>query len=135
MSSRPQPNPYSSYGTAVTYVAQVRVSVRWLLESTRQSTACIINSAPCQCLCAEGYEHDVIPAWNSADDLPDELSIEVHAKFGHSSPGTVAELGLTFLHLANLGYAAYSQEVNSWGPECCAEFSFINLGQYTAGAV
>ena len=36
-------------------------------------------------------------------------------------------MGLVFLHLANLGYGAYVQEVNHWGPDCCCEFTFMRF--------
>lgn len=83
-------------------------------------------------LLSEGYEHDVIPAWRPEDNLPDEVSMEIHADYvGSNPPNTTGELGLTFWHLANLGYAAYSQEINSIVPGCCAEFTFRRLGYHS----
>lgn len=83
---------------------------------------------------AEGYEHEVLPTWKTGSVLPDELSIEFHVAAGElfsGWPGTTAELGLTFLLLANLGYAAYSQEVNAGAPHCCSEFTFLRLAGTT----
>lgn len=62
------------------------------------------------------------------DLLPDELSMEFHVGEG-SWPVTTAELAVTFGHLANLGYAAYAQEVNAGAPHCCSEFTFMRVKQ------
>lgn len=80
---------------------------------------------------AEGYEYEVLSTWRPEDNLPQELSMEFHAApHLHNRgvwPSSVGELGLSFMHLANLGYAAYSKEVNPLAPDCCAEFSFLRL--------
>lgn len=84
---------------------------------------------------AEGYEHQILPTWHPDNILPDELSIELHAGINPNSTGwpttpqTTAELALTFMHLANLGFVAYAQEVNAGAPQCCSEFTFMRLRQ------
>lgn len=48
-------------------------------------------------------------------------------RFGLLSPDTPAELAFVFLHMADLGYAPYSQEVNVIAPHCCCEFTFMRI--------
>jgi hypothetical protein len=44
-----------------------------------------------------------------------------------ATPQTAGELAAVFLHMANIGYAAYSQEVNVLAPFCCCEFTFMRV--------
>lgn len=46
---------------------------------------------------------------------------------GVLTPETTGEQALVFLHMANLGYAPYSQEVNALAPYCCCEFTFMRV--------
>lgn len=84
---------------------------------------------------AEGYEYEVLATWGLEDELPYELAVEFHVRVVPGTPRatsftpkTTAELGVAFVHLANLGYAPYSQEINAGNPGCCAEFSFMKIG-------
>lgn len=56
----------------------------------------------------EGYEYDVLSSWRPGSVLPDDLSVEFHVEIASYDrwPRTTAELGLNFMFLANLGYAA-----------------------------
>jgi len=81
----------------------------------------------------EGHEFAVLASFRSEDRLPVELSLEMHTNVksysGADSPETTAELALVFLHLANLGYAPYSQEGNVKVPHCCSEFTFMRVAR------
>jgi hypothetical protein len=77
----------------------------------------------------------VFSDWKATDaSLPDQIAAEFHFTSGAwgNTPGlsmaqSGAEMALAFFHLAHLGYAEFSQEVNPYNPECCAEFSFLNV--------
>jgi hypothetical protein len=57
-----------------------------------------------------------------------EISMELHMVVGSPNhPQTDVETAVAFYHLAYLGYAVYSQEINEIHPECCCEFSFRRL--------
>jgi hypothetical protein len=78
----------------------------------------------------EGYEYPLLAEFKHGDVLPSEISMELHARGDRQigmKPTTSGQLALVFSHLANLGYAAYSQEVNVLAPGCCSEFTFIRL--------
>lgn len=74
----------------------------------------------------EGSEYDVLSTFRREDQLPDELSMELHV-FSPSIAANVQRLSLIFHQLALLGYATYSQEVNKYAPACCCEYSFIRF--------
>ncbi|KAF8055946.1 ARMC8 [Scenedesmus sp. PABB004] len=79
----------------------------------------------------EGWEYVLLGTWSDpAAPLPEQLAIEVHVdKVSKTNyvPHTPAGLGLFFLHLANLGYAAFFQEVNAGFPGVACEFSFLRV--------
>jgi hypothetical protein len=78
----------------------------------------------------EGYEYPVLAEMRPTDRLPTEIAIEIHVGFKSGrakSANSSMELALVYLHLANLGYAVYSQEVNEYIPDKGCEFSFIRL--------
>lgn len=80
----------------------------------------------------ETSEFAVLSQFKPQDALPSEISVEFHVGWSlpahqQNSPNSTAELALVFLHMARLGYAAYSQEVNPIDPRCCCEFSFLRL--------
>lgn len=79
----------------------------------------------------EGFEYPLLAQFHPGDVLPSEISIEFHAAStqltGSLYPATAGQLALAFSHLANLGYAAYSQEVNPQAATCCSEFTFMRL--------
>lgn len=81
----------------------------------------------CYTYIAEGHEYSVLATFRAEDQLPDELSMEMHASASAAWPTTTVELGFTFMHLANLGYALYAQEVNPIGEGCCCEVTFMRL--------
>jgi hypothetical protein len=45
----------------------------------------------------------------------------------HPRPRTPAEMGLVFLHLSDLGYAAYASEINEYYPNEASEYTFIHV--------
>lgn len=75
-------------------------------------------------LSAEGHEYSVMEAFRANEALPTDLSVEIHAN-GPEVP--ISTVGLQFLHLAGLGYAAYSREVNPACSSSCCEFSFMRI--------
>jgi hypothetical protein len=82
----------------------------------------------------ESYEYSFLSELRPGDpSLPLQLATEFHVGPGAQRwaltdyPMTAAEIALVFLHLANLGYASYSQEVNGYAPDCCADSSFVLL--------
>eukprot|EP00775_Hariotina_reticulata_P005574 gene5574-5811_t len=82
----------------------------------------------------ESFEYSFLSELTLGDpSLPVQLATEFHVGPGAERwaktdyPVTAAEIALVFKHLANLGYASYSQEVNNYAPDCCADSSFILL--------
>lgn len=67
---------------------------------------------------AEGHEYSVMATLQPKYNLPVEVALELHSVVGPAQ----AALGLP--HLAELGYALYSQEIDQYAPTCCSEFSF-----------
>lgn len=92
----------------------------------------------------EGHEYPVLAALRADTQrvLPDEISIEIHARYvqgwakthlegswqnGLSLPHTPADMGLVFMHLANQGYGVYVSEENYDWYMCCSEFSLLRI--------
>jgi hypothetical protein len=78
----------------------------------------------------EGFEYPLLAGFRNGDALPSEIAVEVHVETQRQTgywPGTAGQLALMFSHLANLGYASYSQELNPVAPHCCSEFTMIRL--------
>jgi hypothetical protein len=78
----------------------------------------------------EGFEYSVLAGLHTSDELPLQISMEFHTRLhdvNAALPATAAGLALVFMHLAELGYGAYSQEVNPMAPDWCSEFSFIRI--------
>lgn len=92
----------------------------------------------------EGHEYAALAEMRADSDriLPDEISIEIHARFvarwakthlegswqnGLYLPHTPGDMGLVFMHLANQGYGAYVTEENADWYMCCSEFSLLRI--------
>jgi len=92
----------------------------------------------------EGHEYSVLSKFQAGSSrvLPDEISIEIHARYvagwanthiegswqnGLYLPHTPADMGLVFMHLANQGYGVYMSEENLDWYMCCSEFSFLRV--------
>jgi hypothetical protein len=85
----------------------------------------LVTAAP-----AEGHEYKVFSDWSSSDStLPQQIAVEFHFANNKQSgmAQTGAEMILGFMHLARLGYAAFSIEINAIVPHCCSEFSFVKI--------
>lgn len=93
----------------------------------------------CTCCCCvlilpqidiEGWEYPILAEFKYDDPLPREIAIELHVTNNvndGNQPNSLTSMAMVFLHLANLGYGAYSQEVNPIDPACCSEFSFMRF--------
>jgi FkbM family methyltransferase len=92
----------------------------------------------------EGHEYPVLAALQAGSQrvLPDEISIEIHARYvqgwasthlegswqnGLNLPHTPGDMALVFMHLANQGYGVCSAEENFDWYMCCSEFSFLRI--------
>jgi hypothetical protein len=79
---------------------------------------------------AEGSEYAVLGSFRPGDLLPRDISMELHAARGcpRGAPQSATpEVFNAIYHLADLGYAAYSQEINRAVPTYSCEFSFRRL--------
>lgn len=105
----------------------------------------------------EGHEYPVLAELrasaagsNSNMVLPDEISIEIHARYvqgwakthlegswqnGLYLPHTPGDMALVFMHLANQGYGVYNAEENYDWYMCCSEFSLLRIPAAAANAV
>lgn len=92
-----------------------------------------------------GHEYPVLADLQPGLVLPAEISIEIHVRMsadwklthlegswqnGVDMPHSPLGLAVVFMHLAGLGYAVYSQDINRDWYMCCSEFSLLRL---TAG--
>lgn len=100
----------------------------------------------------EGHEYPVLAglqAGGSQRVLPDEISIEIHARYvsgwaathiegswqnGLNLPHTPGDMALVFMHLANQGYGVYSAEENYDWFMCCSKFSLLRIPAAAAAA-
>ena len=73
----------------------------------------------------EGFEFDVLSELKEHGNLPAQISVEFHF-FPATYQGPDHRMTILFIHLAHLGYAAFSKELNMLC-ECCCEFSFLNV--------
>jgi hypothetical protein len=80
---------------------------------------------------AEGSEYAVLGGFRPGDALPKDISMELHAARGcprGAAQSATPEVAIAIYHLADLGYAAYSQEVNAAVPTYSCDFSFRRVG-------
>lgn len=87
----------------------------------------------------EGFEYQVLADLKEGNPaLPEQIAVEFHFAtdgewVGHMPPVAAknqVQMSLTFMHLANLGYAVVSREDNpSKLVGCCAEYSFLKVEQ------
>eukprot|EP00775_Hariotina_reticulata_P009669 gene9669-9828_t len=83
----------------------------------------------------EGAEYSVLGEFLPQHVLPEELAIEMHVGVPANEttvPQSSPSMAPTFIHLANLGYAIHSQEINRGYPYYAAEFSFIRAAGWEA---
>lgn len=80
----------------------------------------------------EGHEYKVFSEWTSKEPtLPHQVAVEFHFEhddirypfMAHSG----AEMVLAYMHLGQLGYASFAQDINAHSPYCCSEVSFLRV--------
>lgn len=129
----------------------------------QEANALKVALPPACCCCpavvphAQGHEYPLLASLQAQPDaaadqmpLPSEILIEIHNKMnggawkhthlegawqnGVPMPHTPVGLSLVFMHLAQLGFGIYSQEVNKDWYMCCSEFSLLRVPAAAAAA-